>query len=753
MAKDFEKMLRTARRLIVQGHTGEAWLTLTTGKVLEIACAVGREPSTVSFTFDDQRWSVTAPYSLTRGSRVRIVTDDTLGGGEVQTIVFVGFVTTIHRAFSGGDDKGGAFERLVLHAADHRWLMARTSILRGIFVRSVDDYTGGDLAASPIANSATYLAARPLVFNADGRPDKDPVDLVLNNHPQAAGFVGAVPIHCPPSTSGAEYWTLRDMLRAVLNPLFNKSRTYTAFLDPAASIATGLKLHSLDPAQCADLDTVLHAVSLPAGIDVPTAVEKLLAQVGLVYREDPYYDDGITWSIYRPGAASATTRDRTTAPIILHTLYVPAPGEDITAAVAAGSKMVTAGIIEEDITPTISRPLVVGAADVFETTFELVPAWEDDDLVPDLSGGVGTLFVNEADLQQHASPDGLTFFNKYHASGAAFKTDVGRKWALNESGRYTPVAFDRGPIFDFTSVCDADTVSETVGGVTRRTYGPFDRAFLPSLTLEEAGLNSIGVKTEFSFDGGESWQTLSATITVSRDECAIHIEDANLSEILPAAAAMIYDELAFGLADVEQNYWTSLCRDKLRNFIFSLDPEAVDTWRTRVRVTAAVRMDQSIASRPEQTADAGTPFEQTRLFDLSDRVGLMQRMTDSVLTGSAWETTGHAAALAAQAAFLQGGNQDAAVAGRLTLDRLWLGDGTGVPTFCCGDGVAELDGRNLSLKSGSAESDVYPEIVKVVYLVQQQKTDIVLRDTKMARVQFDALGRSTEGRKPRKRAR
>ena len=121
-------------------------------------------------------------------------------------------------------------------------------------------------------------------------------------------------------------------------------------------------------------------------------------------------------------------------------------------------------------------------------------------------------------------------------------------------------------------------------------------------------------------------------------------------------------------------------------------------------------------------------------------------MTSSSLTGNAWQTPGHADALAAHAAFLQAANQDAAVAGRLTLDRLWLGDGTGEPTFCCGDGVATLDGRNLSLKSGSAESVIYPEIVKVVYHVQQQKMDVILRDLKMARVSHKAYAGDRTGR-------
>ena len=232
---------------------------------MEIAAAIGADPSTASFTFDDVRWSVAQPYGLTRGSRVRIITDDPLGGGQVQTICFEGVVTAIGRSFSGGDDGGGAFERLLLTAADYRWLMSRTSFVLGRFVRSVDDYTDGDLTKSPLANSATYLTGRDVVFNADGRPDRDPVDLTLNNHPQATGFVGAMPLFYPPSRPGAAYWTIRAMLRYVLNPFFNRSRPLTAFLDPLPSIAAGLKLYALDPAVCFDLDTVINAVALPAG--------------------------------------------------------------------------------------------------------------------------------------------------------------------------------------------------------------------------------------------------------------------------------------------------------------------------------------------------------------------------------------------------------------------------------------------------------------------------------------------------------
>lgn len=725
---DAQLLVRNARRLIVQfNHPSSGWTTLNTALVTEVTISAGSRPSTAEFVFPDLRWNTANPYNLYRGAEVVVITDDGIG---TETILFWGFITNFGRSFGGGNQDGDAAESIRVRCADHRWLLAKTSPIVGIFARSIDDYDIDQQTNTwtPKDNQATLMLGRPVVFNADGRPDCDPIELTISGSSQYPGFNGTVPIHCRPGALNAQYWTIRRMLRNILSPLYNRPRSLTAFIDPPL-------MDQLHPDIFPDLDTVVHGLALPAGIAIPEAADRILSQIGYTYRED-YYANAPAWAIYKPGYATATVRDRAAAPVIIQELYAPAPGENIADAVAAGERMVTGGDLDEDIDPAITSPWCIGETDLFETTFELVPAWIDTDLLV-------CDHVDEADLQQDANPDQYDFYKYYHTSGSQFRRDVGRKWALNEFGAYSDkLYYDRGPVFDFAAVCNPGLVDYD----GYRNYGPFARKFLPCLTLDTGSLNSIGIKTEFSFDGGATWQTVQAAITCCRDECAIRITDPNLSDILPKNAGTI----TVNGKSVEHNYWTSLCRDNANS---GDNPQAYywPNWQTKVRVTACVQMDQRLSTWLAPTPAAGTPYAQTRVFDMSDRYGRKLRMTASQATGSAWQTPDHGDKLMAQAAYLQAANQDASVAGHLTLDRLWLGDGEGFPLFCCGDGVTAIRGRNLSLEAGGVGSGIFPEIVQIVYHVQQQQMDIILRDLKKARQKRDIDPTGSHKHKKRRR--
>jgi hypothetical protein len=68
----------------------------------------------------------------------------------------------------GGDGYHPASEEVAVECRDFRWLLAATSPVFGQFARSVDQAS---------ANQGTFFSGRTLVFNADGKPDKDPVEL------------------------------------------------------------------------------------------------------------------------------------------------------------------------------------------------------------------------------------------------------------------------------------------------------------------------------------------------------------------------------------------------------------------------------------------------------------------------------------------------------------------------------------------------------------------------------------------------
>lgn len=60
--------------------------------------------------------------------------------------------------------------------ADHRWLLQRTTVAYGQFVRGPDDYDDyGTDTQTAKADGYTCMTGRRLIFNADGEPNKDPV--------------------------------------------------------------------------------------------------------------------------------------------------------------------------------------------------------------------------------------------------------------------------------------------------------------------------------------------------------------------------------------------------------------------------------------------------------------------------------------------------------------------------------------------------------------------------------------------------
>ena len=90
--------------------------------------------------------------------------------------------------------------------------------------------------------------------------------------------------------------------------------------------------------------------------------------------------------------------------------------------------------------------------------------------------------------------------------------------------------------FDFSTVIDSKYVVDAAG---RRLFAPFNRQLLPCLTIEKDSLNSIGIKVEFSFDGGAAWQVLPAAISSLDDQCGIYIADPNLAEMVEQTNTVI----------------------------------------------------------------------------------------------------------------------------------------------------------------------------------------------------------------------
>ncbi len=408
-------------------------------------------------------------------------------------------------------------------------------------------------------------------------------------------------------------------------------------------------------------------------------------------------------------------------------------------------------------------------AERFEFTADLVPAWIDADLVPDTTGGNEHLYFTTADLQQLTDPDAETFYKYYHPRGSEFRRHVGRRWSLNESGKYstappwqtdkyyfagelarvgshisicvTPhysnpmnqpgrssywqstAGYDRGQPFDFSQYIESKYVINSQG---KRLFAPFNRQLLPCLTLDKDTLSSIGFKIEFSFDAGVTWQIIPASISALKEECGIYIEEPNLAELVDKKEGTISGG---DLNGVQLNYWTSLCDDSINDRSFKNGQ-----WNTRVRITASIQMDQRLRMAINPGPKSGSPFLHSQVYDFSEKYGLVKRtpMSNFYYTNSsAWQvdSTGK---IQEHITAIRDANEDMSISGRFTLERLWLGDGAGQLPILIGDSIEKITGREYSLASSMGLSKFYPEIVKIVIIPDAQKMELITRDLRFA---------------------
>ena len=396
-------------------------------------------------------------------------------------------------------------------------------------------------------------------------------------------------------------------------------------------------------------------------------------------------------------------------------------------AVEAGKKILWAMQYEQDISTVVNAPFYLGSRQRVEFTAELVPAWQDSDLVPDEGSGFLNLFLLEVELADLDNPNQYSFHKYYHAKGSQFKRHVGRIWALNESGRYSnPDTYDRGFPFDLATVLPKKSKESPDLGFDEegfRLNGPFDRQFLLALaclTKDISADNSAGIMVEFSFDEGATWHKIQAAIINVDGQCAICITEPNLAEIKTK-----YDETINGgaLDGIELNYWTSLCDDKLEGRSFKLGE-----WHTRVRVTASVELDQRIGGQLDP-ANSGSPFLQSDIWDFSNEYFSYQQDASSEFKKSSdvypADLRDDYKEFKNYVEKLRDALQDNSISGQFTLERLWLNP---LDNFRIGDCIYNIEGRGYLLRTGTGATPLYPEIVQIIYMAQKQKTKLVTRD-------------------------
>jgi len=709
---DATSMDRTAQDLVVELRYyrgsppayGSAWTPIWTVAVDRIEINMGADSSWARFSFLDQRWDARF-RRLGQGTMVRIRTLDS----PYPAVVFQGFVTGFSSSFTGGSGGGEQFTRAdetnAVICRDYRWCLGVTSVVSGQHARGPDDYTDyGTFYEAPLWNRYQWLSGRRVIFNPEGRPNMDPTLLHLTDGNYS------IPIFAPPDSAGVEYWTARDMVGYLLSPLVNETLDYMPIFSAAALLGIN----------DSDWDTVLSNIVVE-GLNVVEALDLICRHLGWSFREDYAYDDDPTLTFFKPGNAESYYRS-TSFPTMLHSLHAPAAGESILPAVAEGRKMLWSMAMQEDYASVVNTPWGNGAPDRFEFTAALVPAWNDSDLDPDTSGELANLYFTDAQLQDLTAPNGKSYYRWHHVRGSGFRRNVGRQWSLNETGKYSLAPLSRGGPFDLATVIPSEYILDSAG---RRCFARFARQLLPCLSMDAESENSVGVKVEFSLDGGSTWQVLPCSIRSLPDECGIYITEPNLCEMVDQSESLISDGPLDG---VQLNYFTSLADDILNS-------RSWPAWRTLCRVTASIQTDRRIARYAEKTSSFTSPFHHRRLYDFSAKYGLAARTSSSVFNGSLTaDEYNYSDALNSQLDAIRDAAQDGSLSGIFVLDRLWLGDGSGEPDFQIGDGIEQITGRDISLSGKVGSRNVYPEVVRIVYQSAEQRMQLITRDLRFAEV-------------------
>ncbi len=135
------------------------------------------------------------------------------------------------------------------------------------------------------------------------------------------------------------------------------------------------------------------------------------------------------------------------------------------------------------------RYVARGDRKIYESTFDLVPGWND------------ALASYDPDL-----------FSPSHNPGFDAVRDVFRKWVLNEAGEFSAAPYNRGQAPDLSGVFQGES------------YVRRHRRLMECLSRDGAG-RSYGVHVEVSQDGGASWERPGVSVRVLPNECGVYFRD------------------------------------------------------------------------------------------------------------------------------------------------------------------------------------------------------------------------------------
>lgn len=260
-----------------------------------------------------------------------------------------------------------------------------------------------------------------------------------------------------------------------------------------------------------------------------------------------------------------------------------------------------------DYGDVLTDVIVHGDIRRYEITAELVPGWKPDDHIDCVASvetetQFATAHIGLSGDDRAADP----WYQRYCPNGVQFSyfSNVGRRWVLNETGRYLAAVFGRASgaftadLYAPWEPSDSAITDSVVAvdGTVSRVYvdsGEWARLSRPLMPCFSADANkrSYGVVVEVTFDNGSHWVRCEAKVL--NTECGVYFEQDDL-------VALAFKEFE------DTNFW-----------------EAGINGNLRVRVTGVIEGDNHLdATLPDPVA-AGTAaiaHHQARRFDFSDRL-------------------------------------------------------------------------------------------------------------------------------------
>lgn len=322
----------------------------------------------------------------------------------------------------------------------------------------------------------------------------------------------------------------------------------------------------------------------------------------------------------------------------------------------------------------VNAVVILGAPLVYESTFELIPAWDSG-----LNGGIEWQQTDKDSLDFKTTPRLRRF---------------ARDWVLNEAGDYVgnkvPDHAQAGhPYLPITTAFD---INEHLG-LSETVFAQRRRRFWSVLTLDDYGRplgeQSGGMLVEVSRDDAATWEEigrLGITTTHVRlltDECGIRFDHQFAPEL------------------------------------FLQEPHTI-----RVRVTACVEADVQLVGY-WSAAQSPNPEEIPVVLNMPWYAYAVQHV-ESSLWVKVQDGTWHSSARDDSLAIVEHAKQlvaawnQAECAGNLVLDGI---DFTG---YQLGDVVEKIAGREIALATSIGEPQHFPQIVAITWDVKSQRMTLSL---------------------------